>query len=131
DSLARMNQTGGNKGRGVPDISLGGDPTPGCLVVETQPSPEGVYYDQYRVGGTSLSAPLFSGLMAVSNQLVHFDHGFVNPVLYQFTSRTRAIDDVRHVTGGVVRVDFVNGLDATDGLTTSVRTFDFQGLAIN
>jgi len=52
-------------------------------------------------------------------------------VLYQVTSRTRAIDDVRHVTGGVVRVDYNNSVDATDGTTTSVRTFDFQGLAIN
>ena len=82
---------------------------------ETQTFPDGVYYDQYRIGGTSLSAPLFSGLMAVANQLVHFDHGFVNPVLYQFTSRTRAISDVQHVTGGVVRVDYVNGVDATNG----------------
>jgi subtilase family serine protease len=131
DSLARMNQTGGHRGRVVPDISMDGDPNTGFLIGETQTFPEGVHYDQFRIGGTSLSAPLFSGLMAVSNQLVHFDHGFVNPVLYQFTSRTRAIDDVRHVTGGVVRVDFVNGVDASDGTVTSVRTFDFQGLAIN
>jgi subtilase family serine protease len=131
DSLARMNQTGGNRGRVVPDISMDGDPNTGFLVGETQTFPDGVYYDQYRVGGTSLSAPLFSGLMAVANQLDHVDHGFVNPVLYQITSRTRAIDDVRHVTGGVVRVDYNNSVDATDGTTTSVRTFDFQGLAIH
>ena len=109
DSLARQNQTGGNRGRVVPDISMDGDPNTGFLIGETQTFPDGVHYDQYRIGGTSLSAPLFSGLMAVSNQLDHFDHGFVNPVLYQFTSRTRAIDDVRHVTGGVVRVDYNNG----------------------
>jgi subtilase family serine protease len=131
DSLARMNQTGNNRGRVVPDISMDGDPNTGFLIGETQTFPDGVYYDQYRIGGTSLSAPLFSGVMAVSNQLVHFDHGFINPVLYQFTSRTRAIIDVRHVTGGVVRVDFANGVDATDGTVTSVRTFDFQGLAIH
>jgi subtilase family serine protease len=131
DSLARMNQTGKNRGRVVPDISMDGDPNTGFLIGETQTFPDGVYYDQYRIGGTSLSAPLFSGVMAVSNQLVHFDHGFVNPVLYQLTSRTRAITDVRHVTGGVVRVDYVDGVDAADGTVTSVRTFDFQGLAIH
>jgi subtilase family serine protease len=131
DSLARMNQHGQQRGRVVPDISMDGDPNTGFLVGETQTFPDGVYYDQYRIGGTSLSAPLFSGLMAVSNQLDHFDHGFINPVLYQITSRTRAIDDVRHVTGGVVRVDYVNGTDAADGTVTSVRTFDFQGLAIH
>jgi len=131
DALARENQTGNNRGRVVPDISMDGDPNTGFLIGETQTFPDGVYYDQYRIGGTSLSAPLFSGVMAVSNQLVRFDHGFVNPVLYQFTSRTKAITDVRHVTGGVVRVDYVDGVDAADGTATSVRTFDFQGLAIH
>jgi subtilase family serine protease len=131
DALARENQTGNNRGRVVPDISMDADPTTGFLVGETQTFPDGVYYDQYRIGGTSLSTPLFSGVMAVSNQLVHFDHGFVNPVLYQFTSRTKAITDVRHVGGGAVRVDYVNGVDASDGTVRSVRTFDFQGLTIN
>lgn len=131
DSLARANQTGGNKGRVVPDISMDGDPNTGMLIGETQTFPDGVYYDQYRIGGTSLSSPLFSGVEAVANQLDHFDHGFVNPVLYKFTSRTGAINDVRHVGGGVVRVDYVNGVDASDGLTVSVRTFDYQGLTIH
>jgi subtilase family serine protease len=131
DALAAENQAGTNRGRVVPDISMDGDPNTGFLVGETQTFPDGVYYDQYRIGGTSLSSPLFSGLMAVANQLDRFDHGFVNPVLYKFTSRTGAIDDVRHVAGGVVRVDYVNGIDASDGLVTSVRTFDFQGLTIN
>ena len=79
DSLARQNQTDGNRGRVVPDISMDGDPSTGFLIGLTQTFPDGVHYDQNRIGGTSLSAPLFSGLMAVSNQLVHFDHGFVNP----------------------------------------------------
>jgi subtilase family serine protease len=130
-SLAEENQTGGNKGRVVPDISMDGDPSTGFLIGETQTFPDGVYYDQYRIGGTSLSSPLFSGVIAVANQLDHFDHGFVNPLLYRFTSRTGAIDDVRHAGGGVVRVDFVNGVDASDGLTVSARTFDFQGLTIH
>jgi subtilase family serine protease len=131
NSLAKENQTGGNKGRVVPDISMDGDPNTGMLIGETQTFPDGVYYDQYRIGGTSLSSPLFSGVEAVANQLDHFDHGFVNPVLYKFTSRTGAINDVRHVGGGVVRVDYVNGVDARDGLTVSVRTFDYQGLTIH
>jgi subtilase family serine protease len=130
-ALARENQTGTNTGRVVPDISMDGDPSTGFLVGETQTFPDGVYYDQYRIGGTSLSSPLFSGLMAVANQLDRFDHGFVNPLLYQVTSRTGAIDDVRHAGGGVVRVDYANGIDASDGLIRSVRTFDFQGLTIH
>ena len=31
----------------------------------------------------------------------------------------------------MVRVDYNNGVDATDGTHPSVRTFDFQGLAIH
>jgi subtilase family serine protease len=131
NSLAEENQTAGNKGRVVPDISMDADPNTGFLVGETQTFPDGVYYDQYRIGGTSLSSPLFSGVVAVANQLDHFDHGFLNPVIYRFTSRTGAIDDVRHAGGGVVRVDYVNGVDASDGLTVSVRTFDYQGLTIH
>jgi subtilase family serine protease len=131
DALARQNQTGANRGRVVPDISMDGDPNTGMLVGETQTFPDGVYYDQYRIGGTSLSSPLFAGVTAVANQLDRFDHGFINPLLYQFTSRTGAIGDVRHAPGGVVRVDFNSGVDASDGLITSVRTFDFQGLAIH
>jgi subtilase family serine protease len=130
DALAKQNQTGKNRGRVVPDISMDGDPNTGFLVGETQTFPDGVYYDQYRIGGTSLSCPLFSGLMAVANQLDHLDHGFVNPLLYQSASRTGAITDVRDVAGGVVRVDYADGVDASDGTVTSVRTFDFQGLAI-
>jgi subtilase family serine protease len=130
DALAKQNQTGKNRGRVVPDISMDGDPNTGFLVGETQTFPDGVYYDQYRIGGTSLSCPLFSGLMAVANQLDHRDHGFVNPLLYQSASRAGAITDVRDVAGGVVRVDYADGVDASGGLVTSVRTFDFQGLAI-
>jgi subtilase family serine protease len=115
----------------VPDISVDADPTTGMLVGETQTFPDGVYYDQYRIGGTSLASPLFSGLVADANQLDHFDHGFLNPVLYQFTSRTGAIKDVTHVGGGAVRVDYVNGVDATGGEVRSVRTFDFTGLTIH
>jgi subtilase family serine protease len=131
NSLAQENQTGNNRGRVVPDISMDADPNTGMLIGETQTFPDGVYYDQFRIGGTSLASPLFSGLMAVANQLDHFDHGFTNPLLYQFTSRTGAIKDIQHVGGGVVRVDYADGIDASDGLITSVRTFDYQGLTIH
>ncbi|WP_223198973.1 S53 family peptidase [Solihabitans fulvus] len=133
DALAAKNQTGTNRGRVVPDISMLGDPNTGFLVGETQtfPAPEGVHYDEYRIGGTSLSSPLFAGMMAVSDQFTHFRHGFINPWLYKVTSHTPAITDVQHVSQADVRVDFVNGLDATGGLRTTVRSFDYPGLAIS
>ena len=38
---------------------------------------------------------------------------------------------MRDAVGGVVRVEYVNGVDASDGLVTLARTFDFQGLTIH
>ncbi|HEY5153253.1 MAG TPA: hypothetical protein VIJ47_00870, partial [Acidimicrobiales bacterium] len=130
DALARKNQTKGNKGRVVPDISMLGDPSTGMLIGQTQTFPEGVSYDEYRIGGTSLSSPLFAGVMALADDVLGVHHGFINPTIYKKLAGTSAITDVKHVKGGVVRVDFINGVDDADGTRTSVRTFDFGGLAI-
>ncbi|WP_328646367.1 S53 family peptidase [Amycolatopsis sp. NBC_00348] len=131
DSLSTKNQTAGNKGRVVPDISAIGDPNTGFLVGQTQTFPEGAHYDQYRIGGTSLASPVFAGIMAVADSFDHFHHGFINPVIYKLTSRTKAISDVQHVDAAVARVDYANSVDASDGLLRSVRTFDYQGLTIH
>ncbi len=131
-ALARQNQHGSKKvGRVVPDISMVGDPNTGMLIGITQTFPDGVRYGEYRIGGTSLSSPLFAGLVAVADQLDHARHGFVNPALYQVTSRSGTIADVRHANNAVVRVDYVNGVDAAGGLSTTVRSFDLPGLAIH
>jgi subtilase family serine protease len=131
DALARQNQTGNARGRVVPDISMVGDPNTGMLVGQTQTFPDGVYYDQYRLGGTSLSSPLLAGYVAVADQLLGFRHGFINPVLYGVAAHTAAIKDVRHANAAVVRVDYVNSVDASNGLRTSIRTFDDQSLTIH
>jgi subtilase family serine protease len=131
DALATQNQTSpGAKGRVVPDIAVDGDPNTGMLVGQTQAFPDGVYYDQYRIGGTSLSSPLFAGIMAVADDAAGVQHGFVNPVLYQRLAGTSAILDVAHVTGADVRNDFANSVDASGGVVTTIRTFDDQALAI-
>ncbi|MEU0531523.1 S53 family peptidase [Amycolatopsis tolypomycina] len=131
DALAKKNQTGNKKGRVVPDISAIGDPNTGFLVGQTQTFPDGAYYDQYRIGGTSLASPVFAGIMAVADSFDHFHHGFINPVIYKLTSRTSAISDVKHVDAAVARVDYANQVDATEGLLRSVRTLDYQGLTIH
>ncbi|HEY2701259.1 MAG TPA: S53 family peptidase [Pseudonocardiaceae bacterium] len=127
NSLAKMYQTGKNLGRVVPDISEDADPTTGMLIGLTQTFPDGAYYDQYRIGGTSLAAPLLAGTMADADQLDGFHHGFINPVIYQFSSRTPAVTDVAPVHApGLVRVDYANSLDASQGYVYSVRTFADQ-----
>jgi subtilase family serine protease len=123
----------GANGRVLPDVSMVGDPNTGFLVGQTQKFPGrdgGVQYDEYRIGGTSLSSPLFAGLMALADDLSGSAHGFINPSLYSLAG-TAAITDVTHVKAADVRVDYTNGVDAKNGTTTTVRTFDLPGLAIS
>ncbi len=131
DALAKQNQTGNNRGRVVPDVSALADPNTGFLVGQTQTFSDGVYYDQYRIGGTSLAAPLMAGIVAVADDLDHVHHGFINPVLYQFTTHTDALYDVKHVDAAVERVDFANAENTNDGLVVSARTLDYGGLTIH
>ena len=130
DGLANRNRA--FPGRVVPDISMDGDPSTGFLVGETQQFPKGaggVEYGEYRIGGTSLSTPLFAGMMALADDFAGSPHGFINPSLYSLAGGNE-ITDIVHANGAVVRVDYVNMVNATKGTTTSVRTFDLPGLAI-
>ena len=129
DALAAQNQHGKARGRVVPDISAVGDPNTGFLIGQTQTFPDGVYYDQYRIGGTSLSSPLLAGIMAVSDSLGGFHHGFINPVIYR--AGPSAIRDVGHIDAAVMRVDYANSVDATAGLITSARDLDWPNLTIH
>jgi subtilase family serine protease len=133
DALAQQNQsTPSARGRVVPDISMDGDPNTGMLIGETQAFPDGTYYDQYRIGGTSLSSPLFAGFMAITDEYTGVRHGFINPALYANEAGTAGIIDVVHVSAADVRVDYKNGVDATNGIIRSVRSFDdTSGLAIH
>jgi subtilase family serine protease len=108
-------------GRGVPDVAAVGDPNTGYLVGQTQTFPDGAYYDEYRIGGTSLSSPLFAGLMALADQKAGFEHGFANPAFYE---NPGSFTDVLSVKTAVARRNFVNGVDGTDGTADVLRTFD-------
>ena len=117
--------------RVVPDVSALGDPTTGMLVGQTQTFPDGAYYDQYRIGGTSLSSPLFAGMMAVAEQKAGHVLGFANPRLYALGAA--AFNDVTSHTSaegpdGVVRSDYVNGIDATNGYSYTVRRLGYDGV---
>ena len=110
-------------GRAVPDIAMDADPTTGMLVGQTQTFPTGVRYGEYRIGGTSLASPLLAGMTALASQSSNGGRfGQLNPQLY---AAKGIADDVKKTPRrlGNVRVDYVNGVDATGGLTYSVRTF--------
>jgi subtilase family serine protease len=108
-------------GRGVPDVAALADPQTGLLIGETQTFPNGTFYDEYRIGGTSLACPIFAGLMALADQAAGHAHGFANPLFY---ANPGAFYDVVSVKTAVARRNFVNGVDATAGTVDRLRTFD-------
>jgi subtilase family serine protease len=112
-------------GRAVPDVGLDGDPTTGMLVGETQTFPDGVYYDEYRIGGTSLASPLFAGMTALLLQHAGGAMGLLNPTIYA-QAGSASFKDIHGAPqdAGNVRADYANGVDPTDGIVYSVRTFD-------
>ena len=116
---------GAPRRRVIPDVGLVGDPNTGMLVGQTQTFPEGVSYDEYRIGGTSLSAPLFAGVMALADQRAGARHGFANPWLYSLASSPALRDIAPGDRTAVVRRSFVNGVDSSGGFTEpAVRTID-------
>jgi subtilase family serine protease len=108
-------------GRAVPDVAALGDPQTGLLIGQTQTFPDGAYYDEYRIGGTSLSSPIFAGLMALADQAAGSPHGFANPLFY---AHAGAFYDVLSVKTAVARRNFVNSVDASRGTSDFLRTFD-------
>ncbi|MBF9073232.1 S53 family peptidase [Streptacidiphilus fuscans] len=101
----------GTANREVPDISMDGDGYTGILEGETlngtisvDPnasgsgatfSESGGQYTYYQDGGTSLAAPLFSGVEALAQQAAGgVAVGFANPVLYKLNG-TSALHDIQ------------------------------------
>ncbi len=108
-------------GRGLPDVAALADPQTGLLVGQTQSFPNGNYYDEYRIGGTSLASPLFAGIMALADQKAGHPHGFANPLIYD---NPAAFYDVLSVKTAVARRNFNNSVDASSGTADRLRTFD-------
>jgi subtilase family serine protease len=113
--------------RAVPDISMPGDPNTGFRVGQTQVFPDGTYYDEYRIGGTSLSSPLLAGMEAVASQKAHHPIGFANPLFYNLLGSS-ALYDVTAPKTPVqqVRANFVNRTDPSGGRSYQLQTIDVQ-----
>jgi subtilase family serine protease len=108
-------------GRGVPDVAAVGDPQTGYLVGQTQTFPDRVVYDEFRLGGTSLSSPLFAGIVALAQQRAGRSFGFANPLLYANRAK---LHDVTSTKTAVARRNYVNDVDASQGTVDRLRTFD-------
>ncbi|GGX62054.1 S53 family peptidase [Streptomyces anandii] len=124
-ALATANNAAGN--RVVPDIAAIADPNTGFKVGQTQTFPDGTQrYSEYRIGGTSLAAPVIAAVQALAQEARGGKAiGFANPTIYAKYGSKLYHDVVDKPTGNdlaVARVDFVNGYDATGGLSVSVRS---------
>jgi subtilase family serine protease len=118
--------------RVVPDVAMPGDPNTGFEVGETQVFPDGTYWDQYRIGGTSLSSPLFAGVVAVAGQKAGHPLGFVNPLLYSMVGSS-ALHDIVAPTSPVaeVRTNYANSVDDSQGKTYQLQTIDVQSSTLH
>jgi kumamolisin len=97
--------TGKTGGRGVPDVSGDADPTTGYTIrVDGQTFP---------IGGTSAVAPLWAGLISLSNAASGVSAGFVNPTLYAGKSKG-AFRDITSGNNGAFSAG--PGWDACTGL---------------
>jgi subtilase family serine protease len=114
--------------RVVPDVAAVGDPTTGFLVGETQAFANGPRYAEYRIGGTSLSCPLFAAIMALADQAMGIHHGFANPALYALAG-SGAFRDIVDPASPIasVRSDFNNGVNRHLGLTFTLRSYNQTG----
>lgn len=114
--------------RVVPDVSAIGDPNTGFLVGQTQTFPDGsASYSEYRIGGTSVASPMFTGMMADVQSLRGTDIGFANPLLY---ATAGVLNDIKPITSSqlpeVIRSDYVNLVNASNGYRASARAIDFD-----
>ncbi|HYA67110.1 MAG TPA: S53 family peptidase, partial [Acidimicrobiales bacterium] len=123
-------EVGSNAMRVVPDISMDADPGTGFLEGLTQSFPDGVRYGQVRSGGTSLSTPLFAGVVALADQAAGGSLGFLNPALYGMRSADPAviIDVVPRGALAQDEVSYADGIDASGGLISTTRVDDYQGV---
>ncbi len=98
--------TANSTGRGVPDVAGVADPNTGYVIlVDGQ---EGV------IGGTSAVAPLWAGLIALLNQDLGKNVGWLHPTLYGTFAQHKALRDISSGTNGDFKAG--PGWDACTGL---------------
>jgi subtilase family serine protease len=89
--------------RAVPDVAADASPQPGFAVVTAS---RGDGYTISGHGGTSASAPLWAGLIALADQHAHRQLGFVNAALYRIGHSHRYHTAFHDITTGTNTVRF-------------------------
>ena len=82
--------------RGVPDVAGEADQESGWAFVFTGGSKRWIM----AASGTSASASLWGGLIALADQYAHHDLGFVNPAIYRIARSSRYHQAFRDITTG-------------------------------
>ncbi len=138
--------TGNTAGRGVPDLALNASINGGVLVYMTDPFAGNLFVGI--VGGTSVGAPEFAGIVADGVQQAHHRLGFLNKALYKLGSSGSAPALFHDITSGnnilfssgIAGYTTRQGWDAVTGwgtpqvnnllpaLISQVRTGDANGL---
>ena len=117
--------TGGKKGRGIPDVSGNADSQTGYITrVDGQNTV---------IGGTSAVAPLWAGLIALLNQGLKKPVGFLNPHLYALTPASGALRDIvagDNTVPPAPGYSAGSGWDACAGLGTPDGTKLLSALAV-
>jgi subtilase family serine protease len=114
-----------NNRRGVPDVAGSADPGVG-MPIYFHVSADLAQWQI--VGGTSASAPLWAGVLAVGQQMAGHPLGYINPAIYQIGTSSKATADFRDVTSGnnsqpqvgVQGYDAVSGWDPVTGFGTPI-----------
>jgi subtilase family serine protease len=83
--------------RGVPDVAADGDPATGIAVITAN---AGGGYTISGHAGTSASAPLWAGIIALADQYAKRHLGFVNPAIYQIARGPQYHRAFHDVTAG-------------------------------
>ncbi len=104
-----------NTQRGYPDVSAVGDPATGYQVCY------GNNGTCAQIGGTSLSAPLWGGILAITNQYLqaqgHAPLGFAAPFLYRLANTAQTYAPYHDITSGTNGAYSAGaGWDAVSGL---------------
>eukprot|EP00271_Cylindrocystis_brebissonii_P022223 TRINITY_DN8466_c0_g1_i2.p1 TRINITY_DN8466_c0_g1~~TRINITY_DN8466_c0_g1_i2.p1 ORF type:complete len:702 (-),score=68.99 TRINITY_DN8466_c0_g1_i2:558-2663(-) len=146
-----LQSTGFSFGRIVPDISMVGDPRTGLIIVystfENATNGLGTVTRSFaQYGGTSLSSPMFTGLLACLQQLTAAagqpNFGFIAPTLYYLSSAayydvkpgnfsalfydaslTHGLGDQYRVFGEIPNLPALTGYDNATGLGTPSSLF--------
>jgi subtilase family serine protease len=95
--------------RGTPDISMSAAVNGGCWVYWSFAGTGGAGW--YIIGGTSEASPIFSGIVALADQVAGHRLGLINPALYRLGQLRQ------HGSHGTGLVDITTGNNSFAGVT--------------